>query len=85
MRITTLRKYAKYLPWALPLAVLLFDLANLIWMLSHEPGITQKVAWRFQLLLLPGVLFGTDWAIVVNCALAAVAGTVVFWLTKAKA
>jgi hypothetical protein len=50
-----LRKYSKHLPWALPAIVFLFDFVDMQWMFSHEPGLSEEVVTRFQLLLLPGL------------------------------
>lgn len=80
-----LRKYFKYLPWALPTLVFLFDFADLQWMFSHEPGLTGEVVRRFQLFLLPGTLFFTPGgAILFNCGLAALAGTIASFAAKGK-
>jgi hypothetical protein len=73
----TLRKYSKHLPWTLPAAVFLFGFVDMQWMFSHEPGLSYEVVRRYQLLLLPGTLFFTPpTAILFNCALAALIGTV---------
>jgi hypothetical protein len=79
----TSRKYFKHLPWALPALVFLFDFADMQWMFSHEPGLTYEVVQRFVLFLLPGSLFFAAMpAILFNCVLAAVVGTVVFLIAK---
>lgn len=81
----TLRKYSKHLPWALPVIVFLFDFVDLQWMFSHEPGLSYEVVRRFQLLLLPGTLFFTPApAIMINCGLAALVGTVAFLVVKPR-
>ena len=72
-----LRKYSRHLPWALPAIVFLFDFVDMQWMFSHEPGLSYEVVRRFQLLLLPGALFFSPLpAIVFNCGLAALVGTI---------
>lgn len=72
-----LRKYSKHLPWALPAIVFLFDFVDMQWMFSHEPGLSYEVVRRFQLLLLPGTLFFSPLpAILFNCGLAALVGTI---------
>ncbi len=75
----TLRKYSKHLPWALPAMVFLFDLVDMQWMFSHEPGLSYEVVRRFQLLLLPGTLFFSPLpAILFNCGIAALVGAIAF-------
>jgi hypothetical protein len=77
----TSRRYFKHLPWALPVLVFLFDVADMEWLFSHEPSLTSEVVWRSQLLLLPGSLFGSAIpAILLNCGLAMVIGTVASWI-----
>jgi hypothetical protein len=72
----TPRKYSKHLPWALPAMVFLFDFVDMQWMFSHEPGLSYEVVRRFQLLLLPGTFFFAPLpAILLNCGLAALVGT----------
>jgi len=81
----TLRKYSKYLPWALPAIVFLFDFVDLQWMFSHEPGLSYEVVRRFRLLLLPGTLFFTPQpAILFNCVVAALVGTLAFLVAKPR-
>ena len=71
-----LRKYSKHLPWALPAIVFLIDFVDMQWMFSHDPGLSDEVVMRFQLLLLPGTLFFNPLpAMLFNCGLAAVVGT----------
>ena len=72
-----LRKYSKHLPWALPTIDFLFDFVDMQWMFSHEPDLSEEVATRFQLPLLPGTLFFSPLpAILFNCGLAALVGTI---------
>ncbi len=79
----TTRKYFKHLPWALPVLVFLFDFADMQWMFSHEPGLTYEVVHRFMLFLFPGSLFFTAMsAILFNCGLAAVVGTIASFILK---
>ena len=78
-----LRKYSKHLPWALPAIVFLFDFVDMQWMFSHEPGLSEEVVTRFQLLLLPGTLFFSALpAILFNCGLAALVGTIGLLLAR---
>jgi hypothetical protein len=80
-----LRKCFKHLPWALPAIVFLFDFVDMQWMFSHEPGLSYEVVRRFQLLLLPGTLFFSPLpAILLNCGLAALAGTFLSLLAKLR-
>jgi hypothetical protein len=75
-----IRKHFKHLPWALPAIIFLFDFADMQWMFSHEPGLSYEVVRRFQLMLLPGTLFFSPVpAILFNCGLAALVGTIVFF------
>jgi len=77
----TSRRYFKHLPWALPALVFLFDVADMEWMFSHEPSLTSEVVRRSQLLLLPGSLFCSAIpAILFNCGLAMVIGTIASWI-----
>ena len=80
-----LREYSKHLPWALPIAVFLFDFLDLQWMFSHEPGLSYEVVRRFQLLLLPGTLFFAPLpAILFNCVFAVLVGIVTTRIFKIK-
>jgi len=82
-QFVALRKYSKHLVWALPLTVFLFDFVDMQWMFSHEPGLTDEVVMRYQLLLLPGILFFPPLpAILFNCVLAGLIGAVASWLGK---
>jgi len=70
-----LRKYSKHLHSALPVIVVLFNFIDLQWMLGHEPGLSDAVVRRFELLLLPGSLFfAAPIAILLNCGIAAFIG-----------
>ena len=81
----TLRRNLKKLPWALPAVVFLFDFVDFQWMFSHEPGLTEAVVRRFQLLLLPGILFATPvLAVLINCGLAALVGTIAVLVFRLK-
>ena len=78
-----LLKYSKHLPWALPAIVFLFDFVDMQWMFSHEPGLSEEVVTRFQLLLLPGTLFFSPLpAILFNCGLAALVGSIAALLAR---
>jgi hypothetical protein len=81
----TLQWNLKKLPWALPAIVFLFDFVDFQWMFSHEPGLTEGVVRRFQLLLLPGILFAAPvGAVIINCGLAALVGTVAVLVFRPK-
>src|SRR5258706_949503 len=82
-QFVALRKYSKHLAWALPLMEFLFDFVDMQWMFSHEPGLTDEVVMRYQLLLLPGILFFPPLpAILFNSVLAGLIRTVATWLGK---
>jgi hypothetical protein len=84
-QFVTLRKYTKHLPWALPTMVFLFDFVDMQWMFSHEPGLSYEVVRRFQLLLLPGTFFFTPLpAILLNCGLAALVGTLLSLVSRLR-
>ena len=80
-----IREHFRHLPWALPAIVLLFDFVDMQWMFSHEPGLSYEVVKRFQLLLLPGTLFFSPLpAMLLNCGLAALVGTIVFLVAERR-
>ncbi len=71
---------ARWLPLFLPVCVFLCDFAALQWVFAHEPGITARVVFYFDLALLPGtLLFSPIPAMLFNCAFASLFG-LVFWL-----
>jgi hypothetical protein len=71
---------ARWLPLFLPVCVFLWDFAALQWVFAHEPGITARVVFYFDLALLPGtLLFSPIPAMLFNCAFASLIG-LVFWL-----
>jgi len=73
---------AKWLPLLLPGCVFLWDFAALQWVFAHEPGITARVVFYFDLALLPGtLLFSPMPAMLFNCSLACLIGLVV-WLVR---
>jgi hypothetical protein len=64
--------------------VFVWDFVALQWVFAHEPGITARVVFYFDLALLPGtLLFSPMPAMLFNCGLAYLVG-VVFWLLLRK-
>jgi len=69
------RANAKWLPLIFPALVFLWDFAALQWVFAHEPGITSRVVYYFDVALLPGtLLFSPMPAILFNCCLAFLMG-----------
>jgi hypothetical protein len=78
-----LAKYAKWLPLLLPSCVFVWDFAALQWVFAHEPGITARVVYYFDLALLPGtLLFSPMPAMLFNCCLACLVGLVIWLLLR---
>lgn len=70
-------KNAKWLPLLLPGCVFVWDFAALQWVFAHEPGITARIVYYFDLALLPGtLLFSPIPAMLFNCGLACLVGFV---------
>jgi hypothetical protein len=65
--------------------VSLFDFVDIQRMLRHEPGLTYAVVGRYQLLLLPGTFFfSPSPAILLNRSLAALVGTIMFFIAARR-
>ncbi|PYU81059.1 MAG: hypothetical protein DMG50_17580 [Acidobacteria bacterium] len=77
---------AKWLPLLLAGGVFLWDFAALQWVFAHEPGITARVVFYFDVALLPGtLLFSPTPAILFNCNLAGLIGLVIWLVLKERA
>src|SRR5437016_14632016 len=76
---------AKWLPLFLPGCVFLWDFAALQWVFAHEPGITARVVFYFDLALLPGtLLFSPMPAMLFNCVLACAIGSVIWLVVRGR-
>jgi len=74
---------ARWLPLFLPVCVFLWDFAALQWVFRHEPGITARVVFYFDLALLPGtLLFSPIPAMSFNWAFASLIGLVIWLVTR---
>jgi len=77
---------AKCLPLLLQGCVFLWDFAALQWVFAHEPGITARVVFYFDLALLPGtLLFSPMPAMLFNCGLACMIGLVIWLVVRGHA
>jgi hypothetical protein len=77
---------AKWLPQLLPGCVFLWDFAALQRVFAHEPGITARVVFYFDVALLPEtLLFSPMPAMLFNCCLASLIGVIVWLAVRERA